>query len=181
MAQDVRQLVDVLDRVFEGLDLGQRLSSPAVIRRQVIPELVESLGQAPHPHLLPLAGLHAPLGGHLGLVEPLRPPALLEAVGGEVLEAAGEAHLRGGTRGGPRGSGLEQIVLLRRFPFRHDFGCDQLQIHGRRGGKKLSRTSSLHGFYTEAHLRRFMGCFTAQARSSKKTSSAKMRPSLGCE
>lgn len=37
LAEDFRQLLYVLDGVFESLDLGQWLSSAAVDRRQVIP------------------------------------------------------------------------------------------------------------------------------------------------
>lgn len=42
LAEDFRQLLYVLDGVFESLDLGQWLSSAAVDRRQVIPELMQS-------------------------------------------------------------------------------------------------------------------------------------------
>lgn len=98
-AQDVRKLVDVFNCVFEGLYLGQGLASLAVVRRQVVAQMVQSLGETPHPHLLPLAGLHASFGGHLGLAQPLRrwssPPS--GEAEGEVLHLlvpAGVAHLR---------------------------------------------------------------------------------------
>lgn len=42
LIEDFRQLLYVLDGVFESLDLGQWLSSAAVDRRQVIPELMQS-------------------------------------------------------------------------------------------------------------------------------------------
>lgn len=42
LAEDFRQLLYVLDGVLESLDLGQWLSSAAVDRRQVIPELMQS-------------------------------------------------------------------------------------------------------------------------------------------
>ena len=72
MVQKLFQLVDVLYGVFQGLYFGQRLSSLAVVWRKVVPEVVQSLCQAPHPHLLPLAGLHASFGGHLVFALPLR-------------------------------------------------------------------------------------------------------------
>lgn len=110
-AQGVRELVDVFDGVFEGLYLGEGLASFAVVRRQVVAELVQSLREAPHPHLLPLAGLHASLGGHLGLARPLlrsrggRRPASGEGEReiADVLVPAGEAHLRRGAHGVHRG------------------------------------------------------------------------------
>lgn len=42
LAEDFRQLLYVLDGVFESLDLGQRLSSAAVNRRQIISQLMQS-------------------------------------------------------------------------------------------------------------------------------------------
>lgn len=65
LLEDAGEFFDVLDGVFEGLDLGERLSSPAVHRRQVIPELMQRLRQTPHAQLLALAGLHPPLHAHL--------------------------------------------------------------------------------------------------------------------
>lgn len=42
--EEVCEFPDVLDGVLECLDLGERLASLAVDRRQVIPERVEGIG-----------------------------------------------------------------------------------------------------------------------------------------
>lgn len=65
LLEEVGEFFDVLDGVFEGLYFGERLSSAAVHRRQVIAELMQRLRQTPHAELLALAGLHPPLHAHL--------------------------------------------------------------------------------------------------------------------
>ena len=203
-AQDVWELVDVFNSVFEGLYLGQGLPPLAVVRRQVVAELVQSLRKTPHPHLLPLAGLHAPFGGHLGLAHPLRcrsRPASREADGqiADVLVPAGEAHLRrraAGVHGGLRRGGLKRVpILTQATPLRQYSRRDSVQVHVRniprlpdvRAARMTSGGFCVGGFFFAKEVlyrSRSPGVygFTAPAgkkkkKSSKKTSSAKMRPS----
>lgn len=202
-AQDVWELVDVFNCVFEGLYLGQGLPPLAVVRRQVVAELVQSLRKTPHPHLLPLAGLHAPFGGHLGLAHPLRcrsRPESREADGqiADVPVPAGEAHLRrraAGVHGGLRWGGLKRVpILTQATPLRQYSRRDSVQVHVR----KISRdfqTSVWRGWHQADSVRRDFFCQSVfiqkqisgglwvhssggkKKKSSKKTSSAKMRPS----
>lgn len=65
LLEEAGELVDVLDGVFERLDLSERLSSAAVDRRKILAELMQSLRQTAHAQLLALAGLHPPLHAHL--------------------------------------------------------------------------------------------------------------------
>lgn len=143
-AQDVWKLVDVFNCVFEGLYLGQGLSSLAVIRRQVVTELVQSLCKTPHPHLLPLAGLHASFDRHLGLAQPLGCWSRAASTEAEreivaLLMPAAVAHLRWRAHGVHRGlrwGGLTGVLVLCRstlmaLPLRQHFRCKNLQIHAR--------------------------------------------------
>lgn len=119
-AQNVWKLVDIFNSVFEGLYLGQGLSSFAIVRRQVITELVQSLRETPHPHLLPLTGLHASLCGHLGFARPLCGCSRRASreVDREVVNlpvSARAAHLRWRAHGvyrGLRRGGLKWVVIL---------------------------------------------------------------------
>ncbi len=65
------QLSDVLNGVFERLDLGERLRAAAVHRRKILAELMQRLRQTAHAQLLALAGLHPPLHAHLRFGRPL--------------------------------------------------------------------------------------------------------------
>lgn len=65
LLEDAGQLPDVPDGVCEGLDLGERLSSAAVVRRKILAELMQRFRQTPHAQLLALARLHPPLHTHL--------------------------------------------------------------------------------------------------------------------
>lgn len=197
-AQDVWELVDVFNCVFEGLYLGQGLPPLAVVRRQVVAELVQSLRKTPHPHLLPLAGLHAPFGGHLGLAHPLRcrsRPESREADGqiADVPVPAGEAHLRrraAGVHGGLRWGGLKRVpILTQATPLRQYSRRDSVQVHVRNIPRlpdvRVARMTSggfceegfflPKRFYTEADLRRFMG---SQLRRKKKK---KFKENLKCQ
>lgn len=55
-AQLGRQVGDVADSEAESLDLGQSLSSGGHRGWKIGPEVMQSLGQIPHPQLLLLAG-----------------------------------------------------------------------------------------------------------------------------
>lgn len=55
-AQLGRQVGDVADGESQSLDLCQGLSGGGHRRREVGPEVMQGLGQIPHPHLLLLAG-----------------------------------------------------------------------------------------------------------------------------
>lgn len=139
-AQDVWKLVDVFNCVFEGLYLGKGLSSLAVVRRQVVTELVQSLCKTPHPHLLPLAGLHASFSGHLGLARPLRccshrASREVERQITDLLVPAGAAHLRWRAHWvyrGLRWGGLKWVMILSQSsPLGQYFGSNNLQVHVR--------------------------------------------------
>lgn len=145
-AQEVWKLVDVFNGVFERLYLGEGLSPPAVVRRQVVTELVQSLCEAPHPHLLPLAGLHASFGGHLWLVLPLRQwwsPVSPREGKGKLLDLptlAGVAHLWWRAHRIPQGlrwGGLMWLLVfskgvLMALPLSQYFSGNHLQVHVRK-------------------------------------------------
>lgn len=124
-AEEVWKRIDVFDGVFECLYLGQGLSSLAVIRRQVITELMQSLCQTPHPHLLSLAGLHAPSRRHLWLARSLRRGSrslrTAERQIADLLVSAWAAHLRRGAQGinlGLRGGGVMRVLIrIQGVPF----------------------------------------------------------------
>lgn len=117
LVKDAGQFFDVLDSVFEGLDLGERLSSPAVHRRQVIPQLMERLRQTAHAQLLPLARLHPPLHAHLHFGLLLLGDAGVFASGRRVRRGSigARAHLRGrahGFKGGLRRGRVSRCPFL---------------------------------------------------------------------
>lgn len=136
MAENVREFVDVLDGVFEGLYLGQRLSSLGVIWRQVVPKLVQGLGQTPHAQLLPLTGLHAPLGGHLGLAVPLRSASSSSSRVTKrklfLLGSGGTEHLRRGAHGihgRLRRARVFSEMIGFHFPLTYDLSCNYIHVH----------------------------------------------------
>lgn len=117
-AENIWKRIDVFNGVFESLYLGQGLPFLAVIRRQVITELMQSFCQTPHPHLLPLAGLHAPFRRHLWLVWPLRRGSRsLRAAERQIVDllvSGWVAHLRRRAYGihlGVRGGGMMRVVI----------------------------------------------------------------------
>lgn len=134
-AQDVWQLVYVFNSVLEGLYFGQRLSFLAIVRREVVTELVQSFCKTPHPHLLPLARLHASLRRHLGLARPLllrrcRRRVRLEVEGqvADLLMSICAAHLRRGAHrvpGGLRWCGMKRVPppVFQGSPIGQYLGC----------------------------------------------------------
>lgn len=201
--QEVCKLVDVFNGVFERLYLGQGLPSFAVVRRQVVPKLVQSLCEAPHPHLLPLAGLHASFGGHLWLALPLRrwcSHFSAREGEGEVFDLpmlAGVAHLRWRAHWLSlwlRWSGLRWLLVfskgaLMALPLRQYFSCNHIQVHVGYPGDQAA-TDGIQGFGRESVWKWFgqsgfiqklisggLKVHSCSDKSSKKLASAKMRPS----
>lgn len=186
-AENVWERVDVLNGVFESLYLGQGLSSPAVVRRQVITELVQGFSQTPHPHLLPLAGLHAPFPRHLWLARSLRRGSgslcAAERQMADLLVSGWAAQLRRrahGIRLGLRGGGMMRVVIRSQgLPVGHDVDNGRIQVHlsyqhprtassstvASRLEDKLQSTS---GFYPD--LRRFMGSQVERKQKFKEKS-----------
>lgn len=138
MAENVWEVVDVFDGAFQGLYLGERLSSLSVIWRQVVPKLVQGLRQAPHAQFLPFAGLHAPLGGHLWLALPLpcdsgsssrvakRKLLLLGPTGAEHLRWWAAQRLHGGVW---RTCLFFSERIGFHFPLAHYLRCNNIHIH----------------------------------------------------
>lgn len=136
MAENVREVVDVFNGAFQGLYLGERLSSLSVIWRQVVPKLVQGLRQAPHAQFLPFAGLHAPLGGHLWLALPLpcdsgsssrvakRKLILLGPTGAEHLRWWAAQRVHGGVW-------RTCLFFSERigFPIAHYLSCNNIHVH----------------------------------------------------
>lgn len=115
LVEDAGEFFDVLDGVFESLDLGERLSSPAVHRRQVIPQLMQRLRQTAHAQLLPLARLHPPLHAHLHFGLLLLGDAAVFASWRRVRRASigARAHLRRRAHGFKGGLGRGRAALQR--------------------------------------------------------------------
>lgn len=136
-AENVWKRIDVFNGVFESLYLGQGLSFLAVIRRQVITELMQSFCQTPHPHLLPLAGLHAPFRRHLWLAWSLRRGSrslcAAERQITDLLVSGWAAHLRRRAHGihlGFRGGGMMRVVISSQsVPVGQNVDNRRIQVH----------------------------------------------------
>lgn len=186
-AENVWKRIDVFNGAFESLYLGQRLSFLAVIRRQVISELVQSFCQAPHPHLLPLAGLHAPFRGHLWLVFSLRRESgsLWRAAERQIadLTVSGRAaQLRRRAHGIHLGHGwggmMRVVIRSHGAPLGQNVDNRRTQVHFsyqnprteggciKAGGQTSPELTSSTGLYTDP--RRFMGSQVGRKKFKEK-------------
>ena len=136
-AENVWKRIDVFNGVLESLYLGQGLSFLAVIRRQVITKLMQSFCQTPHPHLLPLAGLHAPFRRHLWLAWSLRrwshSLCVAERQITDLLVSGRAAPLRRRAHGihlGLRGGGMMRVVIcFQDAPVGQNVDNRSIQVH----------------------------------------------------